>query len=56
MLDNQQQKKEPDVKPNPFQRGGGRGIGSLLMSLLGFAMGIPGLGLAFSKKRNEFYK
>ena len=46
--------KEPDVKPNPFQRGGGRGIGSLLMSLLGFAMGIPGLGLAFSKKGMNF--
>ena len=46
--------KEPDVKPNPFQRGGGRGIGGLLMSLLGFAMGIPGLGLAFSKKGMDF--
>ena len=46
--------KEPDVKPNPFQRGGGRGIGGLLMSLLGFAMGIPGLGLAFSKKGMNF--
>lgn len=45
--------KAPDVKPNPFQRGGG-GIGSLLMSLLGFAMGIPGLGLAFSKKGMNF--
>tara|TARA_R100001480_G_scaffold11644_3_gene20311 strand:- start:335 stop:1417 length:1083 start_codon:yes stop_codon:yes gene_type:complete len=46
--------KEPDVKPNPFQRGGGKGIGGLLMSLLGFAMGIPGLGLAFSKKGMNF--
>jgi hypothetical protein len=45
--------KQPDVKPNPFQRGGG-GIGGLLMSLLGFAMGIPGLGLAFSKKGMDF--
>jgi len=48
--------KEPDVvKKNPFQRGGG-GIGGLLMSLLGFAMGIPGLGLAFSKKGMNFIK
>lgn len=46
--------KEPDVKPNSFQRGGGRGIGGLLMSLLGFAMGIPGLGLAFSEKGMNF--
>jgi len=47
--------KEPDVvKKNPFQRSGGRGIGSLLMSILGFAMGIPGLGLAFSKKGMDF--
>ena len=46
--------KEPDVvKKNPFQRAGG-GIGSLLMSILGFAMGIPGLGLAFSKKGMNF--
>jgi len=45
--------KAPDVKPNPFQRGGG-GIGRLLASLLGFAMGIPGLGLAFSKKGMKF--
>jgi len=45
--------KQPDVKPNPFQRGG-RGIGQLLMSILGFAAGIPGLGLAFSKKGMNF--
>ena len=45
--------KAPDVKPNPFQRGGG-GIGQLLASLLGLAMGIPGLGLAFSKKGMNF--
>jgi len=45
--------KAPDVKPNPFQRGG-EGIGRLLASLLGFAMGIPGLGLAFSKKGMKF--
>ena len=45
--------KQPDVKPNPFQRGG-KGIGQLLMSILGFAAGIPGLGLAFSKKGMNF--
>lgn len=38
----------------PFFPQGGRGIGQLLMSILGFAAGIPGLGLAFSKKGMNF--
>ncbi len=38
----------------PFFPQGGGGIGQLLASLLGFAMGIPGLGLAFSKKGMKF--
>ena len=38
----------------PFFPQGGGGIGQLLMSILGFAAGIPGLGLAFSKKGMKF--
>jgi len=38
----------------PFFPQGGGGIGQLLMSILGFAAGIPGLGLAFSKKGMNF--
>lgn len=38
----------------PFFPQGGGGIGQLLGSLIGFALGIPGLGLAFSKQGMNF--
>jgi hypothetical protein len=38
----------------PFFPQGSGGIGQLLASLIGFATGIPGLGLAFSKKGMNF--
>jgi len=42
-----------NTKKNLF-RGGGGGIGSLIASLIGMAIGVPGLGLAFSKRGMKF--